>query len=120
MQALRRIDTRWGMNMKRGNQGLSEDILAYNPTNRPDNGEPQIYLFDAIRWSLRDPIPRCSGLAMSPMGTWNAGLANTPGCSTRFCAAWTLSGYPFPTLLAPSFPVVSGLRFSDVNPLRPF
>jgi hypothetical protein len=94
VQALRRIDTRWGMNLKRGNQGVSEDIIAFNPTDRPDNGESQIYLFDAIGGHC-GPNPVVSGLGDVTMSTWNAGLANTPGCSTRFCAAWTLSGYPF-------------------------
>ena len=89
---LRQIDTRWGLNMKRGNQGESEDILAFNPTDRPDNNESQIYLFDVIGGHC-GPNPIVSGLSDVTGGTWSAGLANTPGCSTRFCAAWTIDAY---------------------------
>jgi hypothetical protein len=92
VRALRLVDSRWGLNMKRGNQGLSEDILAFNPTDRPDNGESQIYLFDVIGGHC-GPNPIVSGLGDVTATTWNAGLANTPGCSTRFCAGWTLEGY---------------------------
>jgi hypothetical protein len=92
LQALRRIDERWALNLKRGNQGLSEDILAYNPTDRPDQGESQIYLFDVIGGHC-GPNPQVNGLGDVTGATWNAGLSNTPGCSTRFCAAWTLDGY---------------------------
>jgi hypothetical protein len=92
LSRLRQIDTRWSLNMKRGNQGESEDILAFNPTDRPDNGESQIYLFDVIGGHC-GPNPIVSGLADVTLGTWNAGLANTPGCSTRFCAAWTIDAY---------------------------
>ena len=92
ISALRRIDSRWALNLKRGNQGLSEDIIAFNPTDRPDNGESQIYLFDIIGGHCGSN-PQVNGLNDVTLTTWNAGLANTPGCSTRFCAAWTLQGY---------------------------
>lgn len=92
VSALRRIDTRWGMNLKRGNQGDSEDIIAFNPTDRPDNGESQIYLFDIIGGHC-GPNPIVDGLNDVTGATWPQGLANTPGCSTRFCAAWTLDSY---------------------------
>jgi hypothetical protein len=89
---LRQIDTRWGLNLKRGNQGYSEDIITFNPTDRPDNGESQIYLFDIIGGHC-GPNPIVDGLNDVTGATWSAGLANTPGCSTRFCAAWTIDAY---------------------------
>ncbi len=89
---LRAIDTRWGTNLKRGNQGLSQDIITFNPTNRPDDGESQIYLWDIISnhcgSGRADP-----NFADVTDATWNAGLANTPGCSTKYCAAWTINHY---------------------------
>ncbi len=48
VNALRQRDSRWGMNQKRGNQGLSQDIATYNPTSLPDAQAQQIYLWDMI------------------------------------------------------------------------
>lgn len=91
VQALRQHDSRWGMNEKRGNQGLSQDIVTYNPTNRPDNGESQVYLFDTIS-------AHCTGrpdvwFNDVTDGTWAAGQRGEPGCATAYCARWTIDEY---------------------------
>jgi hypothetical protein len=38
VQRLRQRDTRWGLNIKRCNEGLSQDIVAYNVSALPDEG----------------------------------------------------------------------------------
>lgn len=38
VRALRARDNRWGLNIKRGNEGLSEDIVTYNRSSLPDEG----------------------------------------------------------------------------------
>jgi hypothetical protein len=94
VRELRKRDSRWGLNLKRGNEGLSHDIVAYNPTNRPDEGERQIYLFDVI--ASHDT--HCDGSGRpSPNWadvtdvTWAAGAAGQ--CSNFYCARWTLDSY---------------------------
>jgi hypothetical protein len=93
VQALRRVDTRWGMNDKRGNLGdMSQDVITYNPTNRPDPNESQIYLYDVIS-------NHCgNGRADVWMNdvtdvTWDIGLRGDPACGTRYCARWTIDQY---------------------------
>jgi hypothetical protein len=90
VQALRAIDSRWGMNDKRGHRGdMSQDILAYNPTDRPDDGEAQIYIWDII-------AGHCTG---NP-GVWMNDVTditwagrNSGMCGTEFCARWTIDRY---------------------------
>ena len=95
VERLRREDTRWGVNWKRANVGdMSEDVITYNFGTEADEGTLNVHVVDIIGGHC-GPNPVVSGLGDVTMSTWNAGLANTPGCSTRFCAAWTLSGYPF-------------------------
>ncbi len=90
VQRLRQIDGRWGLNDKRGNAGdMSQDILAYNPTSRADNGESQVYLYDVISG-------HCGGRADVWFDdvtdvTWS-GRGN-PACGTTFCARWTIDQY---------------------------
>jgi hypothetical protein len=49
VRELRRIDTRWGLNWKRGNVGdLSQDIAAYNWGSNPDEGTVDAYIWDII------------------------------------------------------------------------
>ena len=95
---LRKRDTRWGLNWKRGHPGsLSTDIVTYNPTNRPDNLESQVYLFDVIG-------AICEGNYASwgdaTHETWEAGLSGNPACGAQYCARWTLDPY-----LAAGFPL---------------
>jgi hypothetical protein len=89
LQALRQRDSRWGLNVKRGNQGLSQDIVTYNPTAGPDNGAQQIYLWDMIgghcgnspTWNWGDVT----------QASWDAGARGD--CSNRWCALWTIDDY---------------------------
>ena len=49
VRELRRIDTRWGLNWKRGGVGdLSQDIVAYNWGSLPDEGTLDAYIWDII------------------------------------------------------------------------
>lgn len=91
VQALRRVDTRWGLNDKRGNRGdMSQDIVTFNPTDRPDDGESQVYLYDAIGGHC-GPNPTGGSLGDVTDGTWAA--RGNPACGTTYCARWTLDGY---------------------------
>ena len=90
VQALRQVDSRWGLNDKRGHGGdMSQDIIAFNPTDRPDNGEAQIYIYDVI-------AGHCTGNPDVWMNdvtdvTWAGG--NSGMCGNRFCARWTIDNY---------------------------
>jgi hypothetical protein len=90
VQALRTLDSRWGLNYKRGHRGdMSQDIVVYNPTDRADEGESQIYLFDVI-------AGHCGGApdwnwANVTDATWAA--RGNPACGTTFCAYWTIEPY---------------------------
>lgn len=49
VRELRKIDTRWGLNWKRGNAGdMSQDIVAYNWGSLPDEGTVDAYIWDVI------------------------------------------------------------------------
>jgi hypothetical protein len=103
LSRLRAIDKRWGLNYKRGHLGgLSEDIIAYNPTNRPDDGEAQIYLFDLIGNHCPDTGSAIAGIDLSHgynstvNDTWLAALSGRfgPGVfGTQFGARWTITAY---------------------------
>src|SRR5262245_24555352 len=91
VQALRRVDTRWGLNDKRGHRGdMSQDIVTFNPTDRPDDGESQVYLFDAIGGHC-GPNPSGGSLGDVTDDTWSA--RGNPACGTTYCARWTIDNY---------------------------
>lgn len=95
VQALRQRDTRWGLNYKRGNRGsLSTDIVTYNPTDRPDEGESQVYLFDVVGAICEGNYPSFADVTQT---TWAA--RGNPICGSEWCAMWTLEPY-----LAAGFP----------------
>ena len=49
LQSLRAIDSRWGLNWKRGNRGdLSQDIVTYNYGAGADEDTTNVYIFDII------------------------------------------------------------------------
>jgi len=49
VQALRRYDTRWGMNWKRGHVGdASDDVVDYNFGPGADEGTTNVYIIDVI------------------------------------------------------------------------
>jgi hypothetical protein len=93
VHALRQIDTRWGLNYKRGwNGDMSHDVVAYNPTAGPDEGASQIYLFDII--ANHCPISGSPGPNWQDVTdpTW-AGRGD-PACAPgTWCARWTLVPY---------------------------
>lgn len=99
VQALRNVDSRWGLNYIRGHAPrMSEDVIAYNPTAGPDEGAQQVYLFDIISGHCTSrPAPWMNDVTDF---TWYGGPArNTSSCANEFCARWTLT--PF---LAAGFP----------------
>lgn len=90
VRELRKYDTRWGLNFKRGWHELSTDIVTYNGTNEPDNGADHIYLVDVVSgicagngwsWNWQETTDK----------TWDA--AGSPECGTFWCAKWTLDAY---------------------------
>lgn len=49
VQRLRQIDSRWGLNWKRGNVGsMSEDVVNYHYGAGPDEGSTEVYIVDTI------------------------------------------------------------------------
>ena len=49
VQELRRRDTRWGLNWKRGNVGdMSQDVVTYNYGAGADEGTTNVYIIDVI------------------------------------------------------------------------
>ena len=87
---LRKRSTRWGLNYKRGWPGdLSQDIVTYNPTERPDNNESRIYLYDIIGGHCGDrPGPNWADVTDV---TWNQ--RGNPACGSEWCARWTIDPY---------------------------
>jgi hypothetical protein len=91
LRELRQRDTRWGLNWKRGdrNQGMSSDILAFNPTNGPDEGNGQVYIFDVIGAECERNYPT---FINQTSVTWSA--RGNPACGAgTYCTMWTLQPY---------------------------
>jgi hypothetical protein len=99
LNELRKIDTRWGLNWKRGNAGqMSTDVLAYNATDQPDEGNGKVYLFDVIGAECEANRPV---FINQTAVTWAS--AGNPICgSGTFCTKWTLQPY-----LQAGFPAIS-------------
>jgi hypothetical protein len=90
VQALRQRDTRWGLNYKRGQKGeLSQDIVAYNGTANPDEGESHVYLIDIISGHCGSN-PDWNWGDVSAVTWANRGQSY---CGTEWCAYWTLDPY---------------------------
>jgi hypothetical protein len=87
---LRKRSTRWGLNYKRGWPGdLSQDIVTYNPTDRPDTNESRIYLYDIISGHCGDrPGPNWADVTDA---TWTQ--RGNPACGSEWCARWTIEPY---------------------------
>jgi hypothetical protein len=82
VQALRAIDSRWGLNWKRGNRGdLSQDIVNYNYGAGPDEDTTNVYIFDIIGG-------HCGARAYP---TWIDQTAATRNAGT--IGRWTLQPY---------------------------
>lgn len=99
LNEFRQYDTRWGLNWKRGNVGsMSTDILAYNPTDQPDEGNGKVYIFDVIGAECEGNFPTFGNATAV---TWAA--AGNPICgSGTFCTKWTLQPY-----LQAGFPAIT-------------
>jgi hypothetical protein len=93
LRELRTRDTRWGLNYKRGNfPTLSEDIITYNATARPDEGESHVILFDIVGGSCFAGAGSLNGsVPQTYNGTWNQ--RGQSYCGTTYCARWTLAPY---------------------------
>jgi hypothetical protein len=93
LRELRTRDTRWGLSYKRGNfPTLSEDIIAYNATARPDDGESHVILFDIVGGSCFAGHASLNGsISQTYNGTWNQ--RGQPYCGTTYCARWTLAPF---------------------------
>jgi hypothetical protein len=93
VQALRTIDSRWGLNYVRGwAPRMSDDIIAYNPTDQPDEGAQQIYVYDVISGHCTNrPAPWMQDVTDF---TWFGGPGRDSSiCANRYCARWTLVPY---------------------------
>jgi hypothetical protein len=91
VEELRKIDSRWGLNWKRGdrNQGMSSDVVAFNPSDEPDEGNGAVYLFDVLRAECEENQPGFSNITA---GTWAA--TGNPLCGhDTYCTKWTLEPY---------------------------
>jgi hypothetical protein len=91
LRELRKYDTRWGLNWKRGDvrQGMSSDIVSYNPTDQPDEGNGKVYIFDVIGAECEGNFPTFGD---STPVTWAS--AGHPACGVgTFCTKWTLEPY---------------------------
>lgn len=88
LQELRRRDSRWGLNWKRGHVGsLSDDIITYNPTSGPDDDNNQIYLVDVI-------FGHCgSNPDANFQDVTSFTPRNHPDCAAQGCSRWTLAPY---------------------------
>ena len=88
VRELRKEDTRWGLNWKRGGFGdMSQDIVTYNYGSEPDEGTRQVYIID-IMFGHCGPNPS-PGWIDQTEATRNAGTIGV----------WTLlpyleAGYP--------------------------
>jgi hypothetical protein len=91
LRELRKYDTRWGLNWKRGDvrQGMSSDIVAFNPNDQPDEGNGKVYIFDVIGAECEGNYPTFGD---STPVTWAS--AGHPACGAgTFCTKWTLEPY---------------------------
>jgi len=58
VRELRREDSRWGLNWKRGNRGdMSQDIITYNYGSESDEDTTQVYIVDIMFGHCGNPSP---------------------------------------------------------------
>jgi hypothetical protein len=87
---LRTHDTRWGLNWKRGHAGsMSTDIVSYNPTDGPDEGNGQVYIFDVIGAECEGNYPTFNDVT-GPTWAARGDSACSPG---TYCTRWTIEPY---------------------------
>jgi hypothetical protein len=91
LRELRTRDARWGLNWKRGdrNQGMSSDIISYNPTSGPDQDNGQVYIFDVIGAECEQNYPTFNDVTQH---TW--AFRGDPACGPgTYCTKWTIEPY---------------------------
>jgi hypothetical protein len=82
VRELRRYDTRWGLNWKRGNVGdMSQDVVTYNFSADPDEGTINVYIIDVIG----------SHCGSNPEAAWIDNTEATRRAGT--IGRWTLQPY---------------------------
>lgn len=91
VRELRKRDTRWGLNWKRGNVGdVSQDIVAYNRSALPDEGATTGPAASQLDISIFDMIGGHCGPRPGPNWEDVTGKTIDPG---RTKAVWTLLPY---------------------------
>ncbi len=93
VQELRKEDSRWGLNWKRGNSGdMSQDIVGYNISALPDEGATTGPTRSTYNIEIFDVIGNHCPISGSPTANWENVTDKTidPG-QTR--AVWTLRPY---------------------------
>ena len=72
LEALRKKDTRWGFNCKRGNCGdVSLDVITYHYGAGPSQGSPDVYIFDTILGHCGgNPSPAWQDMTGTGLGGW--------------------------------------------------
>lgn len=87
---LRKHDTRWGLNWKRGHEGsMSSDIVSYNPTSGPDEGNGQVYIFDVVGAECEGNYPTFHDATGE---TW-AARGDSACAAGTYCTRWTIQPY---------------------------
>lgn len=89
LRRLRLRSTRWGLNIKRGNEGMSQDIITFNRSALPDEGSTTDGSTSERNMSLYDVI---GGHCGSNPG-WNNADVTPATVSQRARAVWTLTYY---------------------------
>lgn len=91
LQRLRQRDTRWGLNIKRCNEGLSQDIVAYNVSALPDEGVRTNSRTTERNMRLWDMIANHCPVSGSPGPNFEDVTDIT--IERGACAQWTLIPY---------------------------
>lgn len=91
VQRLRQRDTRWGLNIKRCNEGLSQDIVAYNVSALPDEGASTNARTTERNMRLWDMIANHCPVSGNPGPNFEDVTDKT--LAGGACARWTLIPY---------------------------
>ncbi len=91
LQRLRQRDTRWGLNVKRCNEGLSQDIVAFNVSALPDEGASTNARTGERNMRLWDIMSNHCPNSGNPAPFWQDVTDIT--LERGACAKWTLLPY---------------------------
>lgn len=88
VQELRRRDTRWGLNWKRGRVGdMSQDVVTYNYSAAPDEGTTNVYILDVIAGHC-GTNPQAAWIDVTDV-TVNSGTVGRWTLQPYIAAGWT-------------------------------